>query len=191
MSAPAGPSSIERLVLVTSRVLLAAVAMGSLLGIWVVVAGTGGTLVPKLLWTAMLATGACLLILASTERWERAGGRAYAKLGVTASGLGCTVRAVLVWAEAYDSTVSRVSVGLVFLGVLGAHGASVCRTSLPARGTWTRWPALACVALLTVVAIYALFVRTPSVHLKQTLLVLAILAVATTLLVATFQRLAR
>jgi len=177
---------------VTVTVLISAVVLGSFLGIAAVVRGDLGPLGKDLLWTAILIACGCVVTLGSTERWERPGGRLYAAVGIACSVSGFLLLVLNLWWDGLGTYPGVIGVSLAFVGVTGAHGAAVSRASLPARLAWVRWPALICAPLLAFFGIGVLWgVPDGIVHPFRTIGVFGILTLATTLLVASAQRVSK
>jgi hypothetical protein len=170
-------------------VLLGTVAVGSALGIWQIVAEGYDETRSDAISTAFLLATACVVILASTERWERPGGRVYAAIGVAGSASGFPLLALVAWLPPGSGGFARFALGLVFLGLMGAHGAAVARAVIPERLAWVRWPALASMAFLTALGLLVVGPLSGRVtELAQAIGVCAVVVVATSVCVACVQR---
>ena len=177
---------------VAVTILISAVVLGSFLGIAALVRGELGPLETDLLWTAIFVSCGCILTLGSTERWERPGGRLYAAVGIACSVFGFLLLTVSLWRDGLGKYPTLIGVSLAFLGVTGAHGAAVSRASVPERLAWIRWPSLVCAPLLALLGIFTLWgVDERIVYLYRMMGVCAILTLATTLLVASVQRMTK
>jgi hypothetical protein len=121
------------------QALIASIAASALLGIYVLLFGTGGEWEGKILSTALSTCVLSILVMACGAALERGRLGALPHAGMAASLAGYVLLVAVFWELVESSRWPRA--GLSF-GILGAAAALACLislASLPARWTWVRW----------------------------------------------------
>lgn len=175
-------------VLIGAVVLSALLGIGALLGFFDFGAGTVEWVLTRLFMTALCVVGACTLSMASTEGWDRPGGRLYAVLCVITSNLGFLLLAIGLWAEFVNPSLGRAYLSLMIVGPACAHGSLVMRAPLADRYAWIRRPTLALAGILAGLLLYKVWRPLPLLDLWRPIGFLSILVAASTIQVSAFRR---
>src|SRR5262245_6852358 len=129
-------------------ILLASIALSSLLGILVVFGASNGDRAAKALVSALVVSGASVLAMSAIAAWDLPGGRLYSRVCVLASTVAMGLIISLIWIEPHGEIYGKVAATSAAFAVASAHGSMLALARLAPRYHWVRTAAIAVGTLL-------------------------------------------
>jgi hypothetical protein len=157
------------------RVLLASIAISSLLGIFGILADGLGRLSVHVLLTSLLISGASLLGLSLFSAWELPQARVVARSGAAVTAIALLVWCAAVWLEPHSDDFWQFAASLGLLAIAASHACILWCARLPPRASTIRGAALACDVLIVVIGLAALWAKFDDQGTGQFLAVLCVL----------------
>jgi hypothetical protein len=157
------------------RVLLASIAISSLLGIVGILGDKLGDTAAHVLLTSLLMTGASLLALAHFSAWEVPQAQLVARGGAAITAIALLVWFAAVWVEPRSDEFWQLAGSLGLFAIASAHACILWLARLPPRANAIRAAALACDVLIVVMGLAALWAKFDDRGAAQFLAVLCIL----------------
>lgn len=175
------------------RGLVASIALSALVGIYVLVFGSGGEVERKVLGTALTTSGLSILIMACGAGLERGKLFLVPHLGIVTSILGWALLQLILWELADGPRWAEETLGLITWGVAAALACLLALATLAPRFAWVRW--LGYAADLAVAVMVSLIIwhvlADDSEAVGRTLGVLSILLAAATVAVPILHRMSQ
>ena len=156
------------------RVLLASIAISSLLGIVGILADGLGELSVHVLLTSLLISGASLLSLAYFTAWEVPQAQRVARGGAAVTAIALLVWCAAVWLEPRNVEFWKIAGSLGVLAIAAAHACFLWCARIPPRANALRAAALACDVLIVVIGLAALWAEFSDQDTGQFLAVLCV-----------------
>jgi len=137
------------------RVLLASIAVGTVVGIVGILGDGFGKLGVHTLLTAILVAGAALLELAAMTAWDQPSARISSRLAALSTPITLAVWIGAVWIEPRHEPAWQVAASLGLVSIAAGHAAMLWLARLPPRFAWLRTVALACNVMIAVLLLAA------------------------------------
>jgi hypothetical protein len=141
------------------RVLLASIAVSSLLGIVGILGDHLGDTAAHVLLTSLLMSGASFLALAQLSAWDVPHAKIVSRGGAAVTAVALVVWIAAVWIEPRSDAFWQLAGSLVLFAVASAHACILWLARLPPRANPVRAAALACDVLIVVMTLAALWAR--------------------------------
>lgn len=164
-------------------ILLGSIALSSLLGILVVFGASNGDLAAKAFISALVVSGASLLVMSAIAAWDLSGARLYSRVCVLASTVAMGLIISVIWIEPHREIYWKMSATWAGFAVASAHGSMLALARLAPRYHWVRTAAIAVGTLLLAGVLSAVWEVEPGRKLLRLLGALAIAETGLTLAV--------
>jgi hypothetical protein len=171
--------------------LICSVAVSSILGIIIVLAGTFSDLQIRIILTTLTISGASICALASGALWEKKRARFLSSSGAILAALAAVLVIAGIWTGAESSEFWKFAASVSLLAVATAHVCLLALARLALQFAWTRIAASVAVYVLAGLFIYIIYFTPKGDTGIRMVGATSIIVAALTILIPIFHRLSR